>query len=534
MTTPPLSCRVDRIITRLKAHLPTRRPHRPRRASLVTRTQLLVALSATLAITVSLAGLLATMRAWMIWQTDDALHSDLARLVETYNPQSTLAEQFTPKAELTAPIPGRDTHPNPEHHKREEHKKIKESEGMLLAIHRGTSGVGRDEAIIIQRFQAFLVPAEDLLTLQTPRAEAPHALRLPESGNYRVLTRSINGITFTVGRGTGDIADMLAWTGGSALAILLTTAGLVALISGRLVRRELQPLDNVVQTSRSVSRNLAGTQRPGTERVPTNIARKGSEIDDVAYALNALLDSVEESLEVKERSIEQLRQFVADASHELRTPLASIRGYTQLLEQGAITTPSALERISAESARMHDLVEDLLLLARLDAGRKLNSEPVDLLPIAIESLADANAAAPNHQWKLTLPDDVSDGCLVRGDEAALRQVIANLLANARHHTPQGTTVSLDIHHSAHDITIHVRDNGPGVPEDMRHSIFDRFVRAESSRSRDNGGSSGLGLAIVRALVEDMGGTVRLAQPSDTQTTNAQGAHFVVRFPKADS
>jgi two-component system OmpR family sensor kinase len=223
----------------------------------------------------------------------------------------------------------------------------------------------------------------------------------------------------------------------------------------------------------------------------------------------------------------RVRQFVADASHELRTPLAAIRGYAELTRRGRDTVPPdiahALGRVESESARMTTLVDDLLLLARLDSGRPLDRDPVELSRLVVDAVTDAHAAGRDHQWRLELPDEA---VTVPGDTARLHQVLANLLANARTHTPHDTIVVTRLSTVDKDwAVITVTDNGPGIPERLQPDIFERFARGDSSRSRA-AGSTGLGLAIVSAVVEAHGGTVGVtSRPGQTS--------FEVRLPGAE-
>jgi two-component system OmpR family sensor kinase len=203
----------------------------------------------------------------------------------------------------------------------------------------------------------------------------------------------------------------------------------------------------------------------------------------------------------------RVRQFVADASHELRTPLASIRGYAELTRRGreevGPDTRHALGRIESEAGRMTLLVEDLLLLARLDAGRPLQFEQTDLIPLVVDTISDARAAGMDHNWRLDLPDEPA---LVSGDAARLQQVLINLLGNARKHTEPGTTVTARVQRRGPWMCVDVEDNGQGIPDDLLPHVFERFARGDSSRSRASG-STGLGLAIVQAVATAHGGAV---------------------------
>ena len=222
---------------------------------------------------------------------------------------------------------------------------------------------------------------------------------------------------------------------------------------------------------------------------------------------------------MRQGSESKLRQFVADASHELRTPLASVQGYAQLARRDIdeASRTQALERISSEGARMASLVEEMLTLARLDGDRALKRENVDVIPLILDALSDAHVVAPDHAWALGEAVDVQ----VLGDEAALRQILTNLLANARVHTPAGTRVTVSLTRvpqgaepakgapTSSMVTLRVADDGPGIPAEIRDRVFDRFVRGDSSRTRDGHGSSGLGMSIVESLARAMGGSVRL-------------------------
>nr|WP_241249529.1 ATP-binding protein [Agrococcus sp. KRD186] len=236
-----------------------------------------------------------------------------------------------------------------------------------------------------------------------------------------------------------------------------------------------------------------------------------------------MLNHIEEAFAARSLSEQRVRQFVADASHELRTPLAAVRGYAEITRKhDAELSPdsrASLERIEAAAHRMQALVDDLLLLARLDEGRELLRTEVDLSLMVVEAVADAQAAGRDHPISLELPEEP---VLVAGDQLRLQQIVANLLANARVHTPEGTAIDVHLRAEGGDAVIDIADAGPGIPEELQRSVFERFARGDTSRSRMTG-SSGLGLAIVQALVEAHHGTISLAsEPGRTA--------FTVRLP----
>jgi two-component system OmpR family sensor kinase len=249
-----------------------------------------------------------------------------------------------------------------------------------------------------------------------------------------------------------------------------------------------------------------------------------TEVGQVGGALNRMLDHVTHALTARQASETRVRRFVADASHELRTPLASIRGYAELTRRfgGPLGDDAQhnISRIESEAQRMTSLVEDLLLLARLDAQRELEESEVDLSRLLVDVVSDAHAAGRDHTWDLELPDEP---VIVRGDDARLHQVFANLLANARVHTPADTRVTVELAKPVHDtVTVLVRDTGPGIPAELQPNLFERFVRGDSSRNRKTG-STGLGLSIVNAVVQAHHGSVSVESAPGSTT-------FAVRLP----
>ncbi|MFL5798178.1 MAG: sensor histidine kinase [Actinomycetota bacterium] len=289
----------------------------------------------------------------------------------------------------------------------------------------------------------------------------------------------------------------------------------IGLVSWWLVRLGLRPLDHMATTAGAIAGgDLSKRVEPEDDR--TEVGRLGT-------ALNTMLGQIEASFDEQRATEERLRRFVADASHELRTPLTSIRGYAELFRRGAAEHPADLERamrrIEDEGARMGVLVDDLLLLARLDQGRPLDRKPVDLSRVVREGVHDLGAAAPDRPLSV----DVADGVVLAGDDARLRQVVANLLENVRTHTPPGTPVSVRLSTAADQAVLEVADQGPGLSESDATRAFERFYRGDPSRSRGSGGT-GLGLSIVSSIVHAHDGTV------DIHSAPGQGATFRVRLP----
>jgi two-component system, OmpR family, sensor kinase len=294
---------------------------------------------------------------------------------------------------------------------------------------------------------------------------------------------------------------------------LLTLLGIAAAaIAGTIVvRRQLAPLRQVAATAHRVAEKpLSEGEINLSDRVPARLTDERNEVGQVGAALNTLLEHVETSLAVRHRSEQQVRQFVADASHELRTPLATIAGYTELARRQPAAQATALDKVEGEAARMTGLVEDLLLLARLDAGRPLARDRVDLSRLLMEAVNDARVVTPGHTWRLALPDEPVE---VVGDEQRLHQVATNLLTNARKHTPPGTTVTVTARRGGFD----VHDDGPGFAPEVAEHAFERFARGDAARHREGG--VGLGLALARAIVGAHGGTVALdSRPGSTTLT----------------
>ncbi|MGV8966036.1 MAG: sensor histidine kinase [Cellulomonas sp.] len=410
-----------------------------------------------------------------------------------------------------------------------------------------------------------LTPVQVAAFEALPTDSAPHMVDVPELGPYRAIATTTSGGDLVVtGLSTTDaITTVREYV---TVEVIVAALGLLfALIAGMvLVRRELRPLQRVAATATRVA------ERPldrGAVALPERVADvdtdPGTEVGQVGAALNRLLGHVEAALEARHESETQVRQFVADASHELRTPLAAIRGYAELVRHlPGDLNPDALRamgRVESESLRMTALVEDMLLLARLDAGRPLGTDEVDLATLAVDAVADAHAAGPDHVWQLDLPggEDWSDdrptpegaergdgdgdgrydegeedgsaepdapSAVVIGDDHRLQQVLVNLLSNARVHTPAGTVVRTTVRTDGVNVTVRIQDNGPGIPEPLRSHLFQRFTRGSAARS-PGAGSTGLGLAIVDAVVTAHSGRI--------DVDSAPGAtSFTVTLPAA--
>ncbi|MFF4778170.1 sensor histidine kinase [Microtetraspora fusca] len=362
-----------------------------------------------------------------------------------------------------------------------------------------------------------LTSADAAVLAAVPVDRRGHSVELSELDDYRVMAVPgadgdvlVNGLPL---EGVNATVHRLQITESVVFAVVMILTG----VAGTTwVRLSLRPLDRVTATARRVSTlPLASGAVALPDRVPDEDPR--TEVGQLGAAFNRMLGHIGEALARRHASEQRMRTFAADAGHELRTPLATVRAHAELARRHPGDVPGevrhALERIDAESGRMGTLVDDLLLLARLDAGRPLARDPVDLTRVVIDAAGDARVSAPGHHWRLRLPEEP---VTITGDAGRIHQVVANLLANAHTHTPPGTTVTVSVRApapGAAELTVH--DDGPGIPEDLRAEIFERFVRADKARSRASGGS-GLGLSIVKAVVASHGGDVSVeSRPGDT-------------------
>jgi two-component system OmpR family sensor kinase len=366
-------------------------------------------------------------------------------------------------------------------------------------------------------------PAPDLPAPSSPAftALAGDALTVPATSGdleYRVLVAPLrDGNTKVLAEPLTDLDEAI-----SSLTRTFVFAGIGVLVVGAIIswlviRRGLRPVDRMIETATAIA---AGDL---SRRVDED--DDGTELGKLAHALDDMLGQLEASFEERAAAQARLEQFVSDASHELRTPVTAIRGYAELYRSGGLAEPAnldrAMTRIEQESVRMGGLVEDLLLLARLDEHRPVEHETVDLQALAADAASDLRAIEPERP--VTVHAEANGAALVSGDERRLRQVLANLLNNARVHTPAGTPVDITVARRGDDVRIVVADDGPGITPDDQRRIFERFYRTDRSRSRESGGS-GLGLSIVAAVVAAHGGTVRV------DSAPGEGASFTVDVP----
>jgi len=378
---------------------------------------------------------------------------------------------------------------------------------------------GQDEPDLTPHYPTFLaVPADG----------PPGSYDLGELGDYRMVAQRMgDGAILITGlplSGTQQTLYVVAGVVVGATVLVLAAAGLAGTV---IIGRTLRPLSRIAATATRVSQlRLDRGEVDLSQWVSEGDTDPRTEVGQVGAALNRMLDHVGNALAARHSSEMRVRQFVADASHELRTPLAAIRGYAELSRRTGQEVPTEvahmLGRVESEAARMTTLVDDLLLLARLDSGRPLAHERVDLARLVVDAVSDAHAAGLQHRWQLDLPEEP---VMVTGDPIRLTQVVANLLANARTHTPEGTTVKVGVSPLKDEALLTVSDDGPGIPKDLMPHIFERFARGDGSRSR-KAGSTGLGLAIVHAIVTAHHGTIAVeSAPGRTTFT----IHLSKRF-----
>ena len=361
----------------------------------------------------------------------------------------------------------------------------------------------------------------NLGSIEWEPGEAEIVRLLDGRGEYRTIpVATIDDAQVVVGLPLREIRVTIARLNIVIIAVVVIVVLAAASIGALLVRYALRPLDRITETASSVTKQPLdrGDVRLAL-RVPAQYSNTESEVGQVGAALNLMLDHVDDAFRSRFESEEKMRRFVADASHELRTPLASIRGYAELTKRGgeklSPDMKQALDRIESESIRMTSLVEDLLLLARLDEGQNLQLADADLAQIVRDALSDAYVTSPEHEWGAV---GIEDPVMVRADGSALHQVVVNLLANARVHTPPATSVEVRVTQDDERTVLQVEDSGPGIPRQARKNLFQRFARGDSSRARTSG-STGLGLSIVETIVKAHGGEVTLtSKPGKTVFT----------------
>ena len=379
------------------------------------------------------------------------------------------------------------------------------------------SGLGGDfNAASVNSYLTGMLPSE-----VASHGQSPFTLDAP-GADFRVITRALpNGAgTVVAAQSLRDLDRTTARLGFIFTAIGLALLLLITLGARMVIKVGLRPLEDAEKTAEEIAAGNLSARMP--EANPT------TEVGRLVTSLNAMLARIEGAFAVRTESEDKLRRFVADASHELRTPITAIRGFSELHRQGAVTgekeTSELIGRIENESKRMGSLVEDLLLLARLDQAREMDSKPVDINKVVEDAVISARAAGPEHP--VTVNSSESE-IFTLGDELRIHQVVANLLANARAHTPAGTPITISVKSSDAGVEISVADKGPGLSSEDQKRIFERFYRADSSRVRTGPDGSGLGLSIVDAVMRAHGGSVSV------QSTPGEGATFTLLFPRAE-
>ena len=501
-----------------------------RRRSLAGRLSRALAACVALALIVMVAASTLVMRSWMLGNMDSELHRLSQRAGEH------LDVEDAPDDEVDADDDSDDDSDEGARAVQQSGGRVPRPGGPVVpggpkgpgfggsGIAEGTlqyvSEDGQAAGAVVSNFSVTYLNGSALAILAAVPADGrSHTVRLQGLGAFRVTARVVEDKTVLVGVQADSVDDVVVMLVAVEVGLSLVVA-IAAGFAGRAwVRRELRPLGVVRAAAADIARRDLADDTEELTRVGEEATSGPVEVADVAGALNSMIDAVEDGMERRARSEAKLRQFVADASHELRTPLASVQGYAQLARRDIdeASRTQALERISSEGARMASLVEEMLTLARLDGDRALKRDNVDVIPLILDALSDAHVVAPDHVWEL---GEAADAPVI-GDEAALRQILTNLLANARVHTPAGTRVTVSLTRATQGtesdkgapassmVTLRVADDGPGIPANIRDRVFDRFVRGDSSRTRDGRGSSGLGMSIVESLARAMGGSARL-------------------------
>ncbi|AWR22137.1 sensor histidine kinase [Aurantimicrobium photophilum] len=480
------------------------------RAPWTLRRRLTVTMAALLVVAAALIGVVSvlSLRSFLVDRLDTQLNSAVIRTTEA----------------VTDGIPVRPGHNDGDndHDDRPNNALLApgQAAGTLVAIvaANGSTTAG----ILNDRGEVRLVDVGDISNFTTVKiSREPSTIHVKGSQDYRAIAVNTTGDAKLVI--ALPMTEVNAASAQLITVILLVTAfgvGAVIIAGRLLIRYELRPLDRVADSATRVAElPLDKGDVDLAERVSEDDTDPRTEVGRVGSAFNHMLGHISHAFAARQASEEKVRRFVADASHELRTPLASIRGYAELTRRSGAELPEdvrhSLNRIESEATRMTGLVEDLLLLARLDEGRELQNSPVDLSRIIVDAVSDAHAAGPDHTWDMELPEEPLE---VIGDQARLHQVVVNLLANARVHTPAGSTVQVVLEKHDENVLLKVIDNGPGIPQEQMPELFERFTRGDASRTRATG-STGLGLAIVNAVVQAHHGTVTVtSEPGKTMFT----------------
>jgi len=373
-----------------------------------------------------------------------------------------------------------------------------------------------DGAQITNSGQLSRLQSDALAKLDSIQAgEDPQTLKLTDVGTFRVAA-AVNpqGARVVFGLPTDSVDDTITSLIRVEVLLAMLAVAVAMLVVRRIVTHQLQPLTEVAATAHDVTATPLSTGEVlVTPRVRPELTDPSNEVGQVGLALNQLLEHIEAALRDRHESEQNVRQFLADASHELRTPLTTIKGYAELSRRTGLDPTDALAKVESEVGRISTLVEDMLLLARLDSGRPLGHQEVDLTQLVVEAVADAKVVGPSHRWRLEVP---SEPVTTIGDELRLHQAVTNLLNNARRHTPAGTTVTARV--LANPTRIEIHDDGPGIPSDLMPVLWERFTRGDSSRTRSSGGA-GLGTALVKAIMLAHDGTVEVqSSPGDTAFT----------------
>lgn len=472
-----------------------------RLGSLSLRTQLVVLSSLLIALAISVTSLVAisAMRSQLTSQLDDEIRSNAAVITGNLLPENKGVVNSTPRLPYTA--------------------YLLDVEGNV--VHQFSTASEADSTPEIGEWTRAMVRKYSITGFNVDSVSGHTQWRImpfsTDSDKYSVVIATpITQANATV-----------ALVGTLTIAFGMATLFAAIAMSWVLVTRAFEPLARVEQTAAKIASGDL------SQRI-TNY-NPYTELGHLSTSLNQMLAHIEEAFDTRKRSEEKMRRFVGDASHELRTPLVTIRGYSELYRHGALQNSEdvgkAMERIEAESKRMGQLVEDLLTLARIDERRAHENTRVDLLKLAQDAAADAFASSPDRDVEVVGVHDPAEEAVsapVLGDESRLRQVVANLMTNAIRYTPAGSpleiAVGLEKDATGRSLSVlKVRDHGPGIHGEDREKVFQRFYRADTSRTRETGGT-GLGLAIVAAIITQHEGSIGIEE------TDGGGATFVVKIP----